>query len=64
MPKPIIGNESLHEINNDNEVRVVNFATSKNLIVKNTKFPHCNIYTFTWTLPDGKTDCRFPQHFE
>jgi hypothetical protein len=29
--KPTIGNESLHEIINDNGVRVVNFATSKNL---------------------------------
>jgi hypothetical protein len=27
--KPMIGNESLHEISNDNGVRVVNFATSK-----------------------------------
>jgi hypothetical protein len=27
--KPIIGNESLHEANNDNGVRVANFATSK-----------------------------------
>jgi len=26
--KPVIGNESLHETSNDNEVRVVNFATS------------------------------------
>jgi exonuclease III len=31
--KPIIGNESLHEADNDNGVRVVNFATSKNLIL-------------------------------
>jgi hypothetical protein len=31
--KPIIGNESLYEASNDNGVRVVNFATSKNLIV-------------------------------
>jgi hypothetical protein len=31
--KPTIGNESLHEIGNDNGVRVVNFATSKNLLV-------------------------------
>jgi hypothetical protein len=31
--KPTIGNESFHEISNDNGVRVVNFATSK-LIVK------------------------------
>jgi hypothetical protein len=28
--KPIIGNESLHEASNDNGVRVVNCATSKN----------------------------------
>jgi hypothetical protein len=27
--KPTIGNVSLHEISNDNGVRVVNFATSK-----------------------------------
>jgi hypothetical protein len=30
MFKPTIGNESLHEISNDNGVRIVNFATSKN----------------------------------
>jgi hypothetical protein len=29
--KPMIGNDSLHEINNDNGVRVVDTATSKNL---------------------------------
>jgi hypothetical protein len=28
--KRTFGNEDLHEINNDNEVRIVNFATSKN----------------------------------
>jgi hypothetical protein len=53
--KPTIGNDSLHKISNDNGVRVVNFATSKNLIVKSTMFPRCNIHKFTWTSPDGKT---------
>ena len=38
--KPTIGNESLHQDSNDNGVRVVNFATSKNLVVKSTMFPH------------------------
>jgi hypothetical protein len=38
-----------------NRVRVVNLATSKNLIVKRTTFPHCNIHKHTWTSPDGVT---------
>jgi hypothetical protein len=38
--KPTIVNESLHEISNDNGVRVVNFDTSKNLIVKSMMFPY------------------------
>jgi hypothetical protein len=38
--KPIAGNESLHEISNDNGVRLVNFATSKNIRVKSTMFSH------------------------
>jgi hypothetical protein len=42
--KPVIGNESLHEASNDNGVRVVNFATSKNIIVKRTTFPHPDIH--------------------
>jgi hypothetical protein len=42
--KPTIGNESLHEISNDNGVRVVHFATSKNLVVKSTMFAHRKIH--------------------
>jgi hypothetical protein len=53
--KPTIGNESLHQESNDNGVRVVNFATSKNLVVKSTIFPHRDIPKHTWTAPDGKT---------
>jgi hypothetical protein len=44
--RPTTGNEGLHEISNDSGVRVVNFATSKNLIVKSTMFPHRNIHKF------------------
>jgi hypothetical protein len=50
-----IGNESLQEISNDNGVRVVNSATSKNLTVKSTMFPHRNIHKYNWMSPDGKT---------
>jgi hypothetical protein len=42
--RPIVGNESLHEINNDSGVRVVNFATSKNLVLKSAMFPHRKIH--------------------
>jgi exonuclease III len=45
---------SLHETSNDNGARVVNFATSKNLVVKSTMFPHRKIRKYTWTSPDGK----------
>jgi len=45
--KPTIGNESLHQGSNDNGVRIVNFATSKNLVVKSTMFPHRNIHKHT-----------------
>jgi hypothetical protein len=53
--KLTIGNESLHKISNDTGVRLVNFATSKNLGVKSTMFPHRSILKYTWTSPDGKT---------
>ena len=53
--KPTIGQESLHKDSNDNGVRLVNFAISKNLVVKSTMFPHRNIHKYTWTSPDGKT---------
>jgi hypothetical protein len=42
--KPTIWNESLLKISNGNGVTVVNLATSKNLTVKSTMFPHCNIH--------------------
>jgi hypothetical protein len=53
--KPTIRNNSLHEISNDSGVRVVNFATSKNLVVKSTMFLHCKIHKYTWTSPGGNT---------
>ena len=39
--KPTIWNESLvHQDSNDNGVKIVNFDTSKNLVLKSTMFPH------------------------
>jgi hypothetical protein len=53
--KPIIENESLNQDSNNNDVRIVNFVTSKHLVVKSTMFPHRNIHKYIWTTPDGKT---------
>jgi hypothetical protein len=53
--KPTTGNESSYQDSNDNGVTVANFATSKNLVVKSTMFPHRNIHKYAWTSPDGKT---------
>jgi len=53
--KPIIGQDSLHQDSNNNGVRIVNFATSKNPVVKSTMFPNRNIHKYTWTSTDGKT---------
>jgi hypothetical protein len=50
--KPTILNESLHEIRNDNRVRVVNLATSKNLTVKSTMFPHHTYYLRFYKPPN------------
>ena len=37
--KPTTGNESLHQDSNDNSARIVNFAKSKNLVVKEDDVP-------------------------
>jgi hypothetical protein len=50
--KPTIGKESLYEISNDNGYKVVKIATSKNLVVKSTMFPHRNIHKFTGSSPE------------
>jgi hypothetical protein len=54
MFKPSAGNESSHETNNDNGIGVVNFATSKNLIVKSKVFLHCNMHNRCGLLLMGK----------
>ena len=36
--KPTLGSENLHQDSNDNGITVVNFASSKNLVVKSTMF--------------------------
>jgi len=53
--KLTIGNQGLHQDSNDKGVRIVNFATSKNVVIKSTMFLHQDICKYTWTSPDRKT---------
>jgi hypothetical protein len=56
--KPTIGNESLHEITNDNGVRLVNSATSKHLSVKSTMLTRCTYIHLIGCLQMGKPTIR------
>jgi ribosomal protein L24E len=53
--KPKTGTEILHRDNNHSSVRIVNFVTSKNLVLKSTMFLHRNIQKYAWTSPYRKT---------
>jgi hypothetical protein len=56
--KPTTGNESQHQISNNNDVRTVKFALSKNLFRKSTTFPHRKIQNYTSISSDGKSRNR------
>jgi hypothetical protein len=56
--KPTIGNECSYQSSKGNGVRVVNFATFKNLVVKSTMFPHRSIHKYNWTSPDGQSTIK------
>ena len=55
-----VGGENIFKLTMEH-VRIVNFATSKNLVVKSTVFLHRNIYKHTWTPPDGQTHNQIHQ---
>jgi len=57
--KPTSGNDSLRQNINDNGVRIVNFTTSKGLVVKNTMSPHRNTHNILGPLLTGRLTTRF-----
>lgn len=52
---PTIGKHSLHDITNNNGYLLVNFASSKNMVIANTWFSHKQIHKGTWKARDGNT---------
>ena len=53
--RPIIGKYSLHTLSNDNGIRLIYFACSKNMVVASTLYNHKDIHKTTWRSPDGQT---------
>lgn len=50
-----IGKHSLHEQTSENGERLIDFATSKNMIISSTCYIHPDIHKQTWVSPDGQT---------
>jgi hypothetical protein len=41
--RPVIGKHRLHKMSNDNGMRLINFASSRNMVVGSTMFEHKDI---------------------
>ena len=50
-----IGRHSLHNESNRNGELLIDFATSRNMVISSTQFLHRDIRKGTWVAPDGKT---------
>ncbi|XP_071036428.1 craniofacial development protein 2-like [Parasteatoda tepidariorum] len=46
--RPVLGNYNLHDVLNDNGVRLISFAASHDMIIGSTFFQRKNIHKTTW----------------
>ena len=53
--RPTVGCCGVHEVTNENGLRLINFAASRNMVIKSTYFMHKRIYQETWKHPDKIT---------
>ena len=53
--KPTTGNESSHNETNNKGRKMIQFAISKGLSLRSTRFPHKDIHKETWYSADGST---------
>jgi hypothetical protein len=59
--KDIIGRHSLHEVTNNNGLRLLQYATINDFKVLSTWFPRKDIYKGTWKIP-GTNDTNQIDH--
>ena len=50
-----LGRHSLHQVCNDNGLRMCSFEDASNLFICSTIFPHKRIHKESWRSPDGVT---------
>jgi hypothetical protein len=51
----IIGQHSLHKDSNNNGMRLIDYAASRNMVIGITMFSHKEIHKATWKSLDGRT---------
>lgn len=49
--RPVIGKFSAHQLTNANDLRLIDFAASKNMAIRSTYFQHSLPYRYTWRSP-------------
>ena len=50
--RPVIGRFSAHQLTNENGLRLIDFATSKNMAIRSTFFQHSLHHRLTWRSPN------------
>jgi hypothetical protein len=53
--RPTIGKCSGHAKYNDNGIRLINFASSRSMVIDSTMFDHKDVHKMIWKFPDEST---------
>ncbi|XP_041781999.1 uncharacterized protein LOC121598784 [Anopheles merus] len=60
--KPTIGSFSVHQLTNDNSLRLINYASSKHIGIRSTFSQHAHRHSYTWRHPKGVSKSQI-RHF-